>query len=240
MKKETAKEIRTYTIYKIETDVKEITGYADGIWIPCYIGVTSRLVSERMHEHRKKGSSVAPYIKKYGKEHFRIIAMFTVNTSWNIAQKYEESQTKIAQSIYKLLNKSFGAKHCDKTKKKLSIKHIGKKMSEETKRKISQAEKGHRSWNKGLKHSAESKEKISKALKKAYAENRKNKDGLKGLKNPRCRKIYCLTNNTYYNYIKEAADKLNISAASIYVHLNRNSKGLVAGKYKFKYVKEDE
>ena len=57
----------------------------------------------------------------------------------------------------------------------------------------------------GVKHSNETKEKISKA----------NKNKLAGSKNPRARKVICLTTGETFDYIKQAAEKYNITAHSI-------------------------
>lgn len=241
MKKEAANEIRTYTIYKIETDVKEITGYADGIWIPCYIGSTCQVLSERMHGHVSHKSAVTPYIKKYGRKHFRIIAMFTVNTTFKIAHKYEGTQIKIGKEIFCLLNEQIGDKQSESMKKHLS--NINKQKIPLERREQLNKERLESLARKVITKNVIKKtnETVSIIFGKQFSEEFKNhrkETQKRGGEIVNARKIYCKELDKAYDCIKDAAEDLNIGYSNIRSQLQGIS-NYCAG-YRFCYLEDKD
>lgn len=244
MKKETAKEIRTYTIYKIETDVKEITGYADGIWIPCYIGSTCQALNKRMNKHMtNKKCTLLPYAKKYGRKHFRIIAMFTVNTTLKIAHKYEEVQTLKACKIFTLLNRSIGDRKDEKTKcilrnkydndkckaRKIYCKELGKVYES-----IREAAEDLNIGYSNLRCHLQGISKYCSGYRFCYLED---KDTFNFSVEKNTKKIRCVETQQIFNSIQECANYFHTTHSTISIAVN---KPRPYKKFHLEYVKEDE
>lgn len=187
-----------------------------------YIGKTIN-PKKRFNDHCKyKSSLIGKAIRKHGRDNFVYQVLYDCPTEeqayrvevfyirllktqtpfgYNLdsggmggKQPCEETKRKISQSL--IGNKyTFGYKHTEETRKKMSEARKGKHLTEEHKRKLSESKKGENNpsygkhpteetrkkmsearmgnkncvgripWNKGKKRSEETKQKISKALK---------------------------------------------------------------------------
>lgn len=116
----------------------------------------------------------------------------------------QETKTKISNSkkrgYIKENHPNYGKRLPLETRRKISNSNKGKKLSEETRRKISQ---NHSRHTLGKHLSKETREKISK-----------NHANVKGINNPGCKKVVCVTTGEVFNYIREAALKYNIKEQS--------------------------
>lgn len=133
----------------------------------------------------------------------------------------------------KIINAITGLKRSEKTKELMSIINTGKKLTQEHKDKITEGLKiGKPKRFAGKKHREESKKKISEALMgeknhffgKTHADQSKAKmsfsrSGPKnhafGKPSPCRKKVFCITNNTTYESLTEAAKILGLSLSNV-------------------------
>lgn len=124
--------------------------------------------------------------------------------------------------------------------------NVNRKLSDETKDKLSKSRKGKPSWCKGKTgifskealhkigtasknrtqgkdnpmygktHSLEAKQKMSIA--------RKGKPGKTGAANSNAKRVLCITTNTYYSTVTEAANILQVSVQALSMHLRQKTK----------------
>jgi hypothetical protein len=88
--------------------------------------------------------------------------------------------------------------------------HRGRKRSPETCKRISEANKGQKAWNKGLKYKIGPNAQLSEKLRKSWDSNpRKGK-----LVKP-SRQVKCLETNQVYSSAKQAAELLNLSRTQV-------------------------
>ena len=119
---------KLYRIYKIECNINLETNEIMNEYIPIYIGCTCQSLKLRFLNHNHHKSRIYPYIKKYGKEHFRIIEITTIISNEFNAHKLEEKISKEYKEKYQLLNDKFGDKATEKLKNNLSIRYSKKKI----------------------------------------------------------------------------------------------------------------
>lgn len=99
-----------FHIYKIESDIAEITGKNDNQFYPIYIGCTKTTLKERFQKHKAPSgnSNIFKFLKKYGKEHFRIILLQDIFSTQKEAHNLELKISIEYNREYKLLNKAYG------------------------------------------------------------------------------------------------------------------------------------
>lgn len=158
----------------------------------CYIGKTTKTLSERKKQHinnaysKKNGPYFHKAIKKYSPENFEWKILYTSNSE-NVLNDLERACINKYDSYnsgYNLTKGGDGVSgwhHSEETKKKISEagmgkhpseetrrkigdKHKGKIVSKETREKLSKAVKGEKNHNYGKKFSKEHCQKISNAL----------------------------------------------------------------------------
>ena len=155
----------------------------------------------------------------------------------------EETKEKIRQA-------NIGRVQSDETRKKISDAMIGennpfygKTHTDETRKKISEANKGKPGWNKGVPMSDEQKAKLSAArtgVRLSKETRKKMSESKTGVKNSKARKIAQYDTNENFlrtwDYIKQAADELNINRCSISECCRGGQK--TAGGFIWKYIEE--
>ncbi len=201
-----------------------------------YVG-SSKDLKAREYRHFS-GSQSNPHMqyamKKYGKEKFVFkvleyvreddllkVEQFyidTLNPEYNICRvagnrlgvpMSDEAKAKISEALKgratsletreKLRKANTGKRPTPETLEKLVASHLGKKLPEEQRQKIS-------AGNKGKKHSDQSKAKMSAGRSKG--------------------KVYCVSNGTTYESVKDAASSLNLNPMSIYYALSKGDKSI--------------
>ena len=119
---------RLYRIYKIECNINALTDKTDNQFYPIYIGCTCQALKRRFSGHIHGKRTMHKYIKKYGKEHFRIIEITTIYTNELEAHKIENQIALKYAKKYKLVSKKNGDKYTEELKKNLSLKRSKKKI----------------------------------------------------------------------------------------------------------------
>lgn len=186
MKREEEQKKRFYTVYRILTNISELTN--SSIPTVIYIGVTSTNLSRRLLEHAYKGF-IQRYLEKnhitysmdFVQNHFRIEPITILYTDYISACNLEKLFTEdYIRNNFPLQNQKYGnvasKKLQEKINKKSSIKLRGNKnqssglssMPQSTRDKISKTLKGN-------KLSQETKDKISNSLKGRQGPNKGKK-----------------------------------------------------------------
>lgn len=186
MKREEEQKKRVYTIYRILTNISELTN--SSIPTVIYIGVTSTNLSRRLLEHAYKGF-IQRYLEKnhitysmaFVQNHFRIEPITILYTDYISACNLEKLFTEdYIRNNFPLQNQKYGnvaSKNLqEKINKKSSIKLRGNKnqssglssMPQSTRDKISKTLKGN-------KLSQKTKDKISNSLKGRQGPNKGKK-----------------------------------------------------------------
>ena len=186
MKREEEQKKRVYTVYRILTDIYELTN--SSIPAVIYIGVTSTNLSRRLLEHAYKGF-IRRYLEKHQiiysmdfvQNHFQIEPITILYTDYISACNLEKLFTEdYLRNNFPLQNQKYGnvasKKLQEKINKKSSIKLRGNKnqssglssMPQSTRDKISKTLKGN-------KLSQEIKDKISNSLKGRQGPNKGKK-----------------------------------------------------------------
>lgn len=201
--------------------------YTNKINGKAYIGITTRKLKTRDWEHKKQkvddGTPFHNAIKKYGIENFHLDIIDKANNLDELKEKekrwimfyntFIHSQNSKGYNLTKGGDGLFGHKG----------HWLGKIRSEETRKKISKARKGrfggknHYLYGKGHLLKGENNPNYGKPQseeqKKRHSETMKGR--YEGSKNPRARKVICLTTNEAFNCIKDANLKYGINKADI-------------------------
>lgn len=241
---------KKYCVYKHTSPSKKV-----------YIGITGQNPEKRWGKNGQGYESNKHFwsaIQKYGWDNFKHEILFKDLTK----EKACEIEILLI-SLFNAQNQEFGYNinpggdlgltgfhHSDEAKRKISDAtsgknnpFYGKKHSEKTKKKISKANKGKSGWNKGVPMSDEQKIKLSVAHtgKRLSEETRKKmSESRTGANNSNVRKIiqYDINGNFLrtWDYIKQAADELNINRCSIGDCCRGRQK--TAGGFIWKYIEE--
>lgn len=189
-----------------------------------YIGITKQRPEYRWRNGKKYDNNkyMENAIKKYKWEniehkilHDNLNKEEAERIEIELIKKYKSDNRKFGYNILKGGNVSKGMS--EEARKEMSAKRKGKHYSSRT-----EFKKGHKPWTTGKKMSNEFRQKLSKSHIGQVPWNR--------------RKILCIENNTIYESMKEASEKLSVLPAGI----SKVCRGIIqqTGGLHFKYYEE--
>ncbi len=203
-------------IYKIENTING----------NCYIGSAISFsgrwathTSDLLHNKHYNTHLQRAY-NKYGKDSFNFSILEECNKEQLIEKEQQYIDAYDFKNLYNIARKAinpmfgrtgkdcptYGRKHTEEAKKKISDAHKGKIFTEEHKNNLSKAHKGKPAWNKGIPRSEETKEKLRQInLGKKYSKETKLKmsESTKGDKNP----MYGLKGINHPKYGKKCSEE---------------------------------